>query len=311
MSKSISTLKETVASIIAASGAATFGVSITHIESGEELHIDADRVFPLASVFKTPVLCEAVRQIHEGRFRFEDRWTLTMGEKNLPSGILVYFQDGLMPTVRDLLTLMINISDNTATDMIMHRLGKDATTHLMHSLGLTEIHVPMTVRNIFEDIMGEEGSDPRLLHNILGKFHEEPPGNRNGKAYSQEGINNVGTPRALTRLHEMIWKGEVVNRQVCDDVIYILLQQTLNQRLPRFLPENTPFAHKTGTLTGIRNNSGILYCSETSHVAISTFTTWKAGDAEEDPVALDQKLLSIDIAMGKIGLATYQHFRQR
>ncbi|MFN8443560.1 MAG: serine hydrolase [Caldilineaceae bacterium] len=305
----MSQLADQIESIRAASGTTAFGVAIKHLESGEELYFDADRVFPLCSVFKTPVLCEAVRQIHEGRFRYEDRWTLTMGEKNLPSGILVYFQDGLQPTVRDLLTLMIIISDNTATDMIMHRIGVGETTRFMHDLGLTDIHVPMRVRDIFNDIMGEEGSDPRLLHKYIGKFYSEPEGNRQGKAYSLGVENDVGTPRALNALLEMIWQGKVVSRQASDDILYILLQQTLNQRLPRFLPEGTPFAHKTGTLSGIRNDSGILYCSETSHVAITTFTTWDGSSAAGDPVAVDQMIQTIDSAMGKIGLAVYEHFR--
>lgn len=308
-----SQFEEKITSIIAASGATTMSVAIKHLESGEEHYFDADRVVPMCSVFKIPVLCETVRQIHAGYLGFDDRWTLTMGEKNLPSGILVYFQDGLMPTVRDLLTVMINISDNTATDMIMHRLdanvGKYATTRFMHRLGLTDIHVPMTVRDLFNDIMGEEGSDPRLLHKILGQFYVEPPSNRQGKAYSLGEENDVATPRALNRLLEMIWNGEVVSRQASDEIIYILLQQTLNQRLPRFLPDNTPFAHKTGTLGGIRNDSGILYCNDKSHVAISVLSTWDVNNAPSDPIEHDQLLVGIDMAMGRIGLATFEQFR--
>jgi beta-lactamase class A len=302
------TLKSQIEAIIAESGATSVGVAIKHLESGEECYVDADRVFPLCSIFKIPVLCEAVRQIHEGRFHFEDRWALTIGEKNLPSGILVYLQDGLLPTVRDLLTLMIIISDNTATDMIMHRLGAGATTRFMHQLGLDEIHVPLTVRGIFNDMLGE-ASDPRRVHANLGKFYVEPPANRTGKAYSLGPDNDVGTPRSLNCLLEMIWRGEVVNREVSDQILYILLQQTLDQRLPRFLPEGTPIAHKTGTLGGVRNDSGIIYCSEQSHVAVTVFTTWDMDAVKESRIAEWEKIIAVDSAIGKIALAAYERFR--
>jgi beta-lactamase class A len=62
---------------------------------------------------KIPVLVEAARQMDAGDFTLDDRWQLTVAEKNLGSGVLTFFDDGLLPTVRDLLTLMIIISDNT------------------------------------------------------------------------------------------------------------------------------------------------------------------------------------------------------
>jgi beta-lactamase class A len=303
-----STLHAAIDSVIAASGATTMGVAIKHLESGWELHRNADQPVPLCSVFKIPVLCEAFRQIDEGRFGLDDRWQLTLAEKNLPSGVLVFLQDGLLPTVRDLLTLMIIISDNTATDMVMHRLGKDTATRFMHELGLVELHVPLTVRGIFDDILGE-ASDPRRAITNLGTFHAEPAARRNGVAYSLGSDNNVGTPRGLNRLLEMIWRGEVVNRAACDQMLHILLQQTLDQRLPRFLPEGTPVAHKTGTLGGIRNDSGIIYCSDNSHVAVTVFATWNASAVAGDPVAEWQQMIAIDSAFGHIGRLAFDAFR--
>jgi beta-lactamase class A len=305
----MSALTSPIEAIIATSGATSMGVAIKHLESGEEVYIDADQPVPLCSVFKIPVLAEAFHQIDEGRFTLDDRWELTLAEKNLPSGILVFLQDGLMPTVRDLLTLMIIISDNTATDMVMHRLGVPSTTQFMHELGLTNIHVPMTVRDIFNDIMGEGGSDPRLAFTDLDKPQKEQPANRSGHAYSLGPDNDVGTPRELNRLVEMIFRGEVVNRTACDQMLHILLQQQLNLRLPRFLPEGTPVAHKTGTLAGIRNDSGIIYCNDHSHVAVTVFCTWDAAAVKDDPVAEWERVNALDSAFGQIGRLVYDHFK--
>lgn len=305
----MSRLTSQIETIIAASGATAFGVAVKHLESGEELYIDADRPFPLCSVFKIPVLCTAFQQIYAGKFTLEDRFELTLAEKNLPSGILVFFQDGLRPTLRDLLTLMIIISDNTATDMVMNRIGVASTTKFMHELGLTDIHVPMRVRDIFVDIMGEAGADPRKAFTDLDKPPKSAePSRRDGHAYSLGPDNDVGTARDLNQLNEMIFRGQVINRQACDQMLHILLQQQLNLRIPRFLPEGTPVAHKTGTLSGIRNDSGVIYCSDRSHVALTTFTTWDAQAVKNDPVAEWDRINTIDSAMGHIGRAVYDHY---
>ncbi len=305
----MSTLTAQIEAVLAASGATSMGVAVKHLESGEEIYYDADQSFPLCSVFKIPVLAEAFHQIDQGRFTLDDRWELTLAEKNLPSGILVFLQDGLMPTVRDLLTLMIIISDNTATDIVMHRLGVPNITKFMHELGLTNIHVPMTVRNLFNDIMGETGSDPRLAFTNLDKPQPEELSNRKGHAYSLGPDNDVGTPRELNRLVELIFEGEVVNRTACDQMLHILLQQQLNLRLPRFLPEGTPVAHKTGTLGGIRNDSGIIYCNQHSHVAVTVFCTWDAAAVKHDPVAEWDRANVLDSAFGHIGRLVYEHFK--
>lgn len=295
-------LEAEIRSIIAESGA-EMGVCVRHLESGAEIAIDADRSFPLASVFKIPVLVEAFRQLHAGRFRMEERWEVTTAEKNLPSGVLVFCADGLKPTARDLITLMIIISDNTATDMVMHRLGVENVTKTMHGLGLTDIHVPLTVRGIFTDLYASADPSQDLL--TLAK----QPSRRDGVAYGSSPQNNVGTPRALTDLLGMIWRGEIVSRAACNGMLEILLKQQLNERLPRFLPPGIPFAHKTGTLGCIRNDSGILYANGNSHVAITAFCRWDDQTVAHDPAAKWDRIVAIDSAFGKVGRAVYEQYK--
>jgi len=295
-------LESEIGAIVANSGA-EMGVCVRHLESGEEIAIDADRPSPLASVFKIPVLVEAFRQVHAGQLALDERHTLTTAEKNLPSGVLLFFDDGLQPTLRDLLTLMIIISDNTATDMVMHRLGVENVTKTMHALGLTDIHVPLTVRGIFDDLL--VSSDP--TQDLLEAAKQ--PSRRDGIAYSTGPDNDVGTPRALTDLLSMIWDGKIIDRAACDAMLEILLKQQLDDRLPRFLPPGTPFAHKTGTLGGVRNDSGILYAGDTSHVAVTVFCRWDDQAVADDPAAKWERIIAIDSAFGKIGRAVYDHYR--
>ena len=296
-------LESDISRIIDNSGA-EMGLSALHLESGQRIDVDAGRVFPLCSVLKIPVLVEAFRQIEEGLFTLDDRWQLTTAEKNLPSGILVFFDDGLAPTVRDLLILMIIISDNTATDMVMNRLGAGSVTSTMHSLGLTDIYVPMTIRQIFDDLL--PSADPTQDMLALATA----PRNRTGRSYSLGPDNDVGTPAALTELLARIWRGELVSRASCDAMLEILLKQQLNDRLPRYLPPGTRCAHKTGTLPGIRNDSGIIYAGGTSHVAVTLFSRWDDAAAADDPIANKETPIAIDSAFGRIGRLLYDTFSE-
>lgn len=285
---------------------ANFGVSILHIESGATLNFAADTPVPLASVVKIPVLVEAFHQLGEGRFQLDDRWPLDHAHKALGSGILTQFDDGLTPTVRDLLTLMIIISDNTATDILMERLGIQAIDDSMHRLGLSQTHVAHTLGEIFADMLPTPDPDQDRFE--LARWEAEHGVRRDGFSYSLGADNNVGTPRELTRLLAMIFRAEILDREACDQMLEILLKQQLNDRLPRFLPDGTPVAHKTGTFSGVRNDSGIIYAREDSHVAVTVLSTWDHDACRGDPVAEWIRAIELDTAFGQIGLAAYEAF---
>lgn len=291
---------------IIAGAHADLGVSILHIESGARVDIAADAPVPLASVVKIPVLLEAFRQLGEGRFRLDDRWPLEHAHKALGSGILTQFDDGLMPSVRDLLTLMIIVSDNTATDILMQRLGVQAIDDFMHHLGLTQTHVAHTLGEIFADMLPTP--DPDQDRYALARWEAEHGVRRDGFSYSLGADNNVGTPRELTMLMEMIYTGRVLGREACDQMLQILLRQQLNDRLPRFLPAGTPIAHKTGTFSGVRNDSGIIYVSDTSHVVITVLATWDHDACRGNRPLEWSRAAEIDTAFGRIALAAYETF---
>jgi beta-lactamase class A len=166
----------------------------------------------------------------------------------------------------------------------------------------------MTIRGIFDDMLGADAADPARLFVDLTKHKEAPPVQRNGRAFSPGPENNVSTPRDMTRLLTMIYQGEILDRAACDGMLHILLQQQLNARLPLFLPYGVPFAHKTGTLAGIRNDAGILYAGEASHIAVTTFSRWDTDAVKDDKFAEWERTSAIDAAMGRIGRAIYDHY---
>ena len=285
------------------------GVAMRHLLSGDEILINADESFPMCSVLKIPVLVEALRQIETGHFSLDDRWPLTTDVKNLGSGVLTFFDDGLQPTVRDLLTLMIIISDNTATDMVIHRVGIANITASMRALGQQHIHLPMTIKQIFESIL--PSADPTRDTYEMAVQHAafQPPANAAG--YSSGPDNNVSTPRDMTDLLELIYFGKAAGRAACDEMLRILLKQQLNDRLPRFLPPGTRVAHKTGTLSGFRNDAGIIYVSDQDPVAVTVFSRWDSQAVKGNPAAERQRAYDVDAAFGQIGRAIYDYYTAR
>ena len=160
----------------------TFGVAVTVLETGEELLLNNHRAYQLASVFKIPVLVTAMQQVDLGRFKLDDRIPLKETDKTSPSGILCYLRAGLQPTVEDLLMLMIIISDNTATDMVLDLVGgPQAVNASLRDLGLgeDEINITMSVHGLFEDVFGtsavalKRGESIRMI-----RESRHPPGCR-------------------------------------------------------------------------------------------------------------------------------------
>ncbi|MBN1305184.1 MAG: serine hydrolase, partial [Anaerolineales bacterium] len=118
--------------------------------------------------------------------------------------------------------------------------------------------------------------------------------------------NNVSTPRDMTKLLQLIYEGKTPDRKWSDFGLDILLHQQLNDRIPRFLPQGTMVAHKTGTIGPVRNDAGIIYVNDHSHVILSEFVLWQP---PEDPGAARQQVFEIENAMGEIALLAYNAFK--
>jgi beta-lactamase class A len=283
------------------------GLAVEHIETGETIDVNGSQSYPMASVFKIPILATAGLQLKAGKLKLDDRVTLNDEDKSAGSGILPYFQAGLNPTFRDLLTLMIIISDNTGTDMNVDLLGgPQVIESTMHQLGLTDIYFKLNCKMLLKTLYPPEIADLPLEE--IRKWANENDIVRDGTAFSRGPDNNVSTPIAMTRLVAMLFKGEIVDGDIKDELITILLKQQLNDRLPRFLPSGTLFAHKTGTIGGVRNDSGVIYIGENNHVAVTLFTWWDDQAVRHQPEAERQRIFEVETEMGKIGRLVYDHY---
>src|SRR5215831_3741338 len=130
---------------IAKSVDTNWGIYIKCIETGEEVALNPDRVMDTMSVIKLPLMVEAFRQIEAGKFSLSDRYSLRDPDKRPGTGILRRLDNGGSLTIKDLLTLMIIVSDNTATDVIFQKVGgTEPVNTLMRSYGLNTIQATGT-----------------------------------------------------------------------------------------------------------------------------------------------------------------------
>ena len=120
-------------------------VYMKNLDTGEELALDADRVHETYSVIKIPVMVEVLRRAERGDFALNDRLEFKNSDKRLGSGLLSKMDPGLQPTIRDVLTLMIIVSDNTATDILADKVGRANVTRTMHDLGLKNTSIEFSV----------------------------------------------------------------------------------------------------------------------------------------------------------------------
>jgi beta-lactamase class A len=240
---------------------ATWGIYIKCLETGEEIALDADR-----QMDKIPLMAEAFRQIEAGRFALTDRVTLTDAQKRPGTGIIRSLDPGVQFTVKDLLTLMIIVSDNTATDLMYGKVGgPEAVNRLMGEWGLKSIRATGTADTWFKALRAAPSAEA---------FHRE--------AKTPFGLSS---PRDMGRLLERIENGEAVSKAASEQMLQIMRGQVYSSRLPRYVT-GFRIPHKTGDfLPYIGNDVGILE-SPSRHVVISVFTAnhFGAGSNLEDAI---------------------------
>lgn len=231
---------------------AKWGIYIKCVETGEELAINADETMDTMSVIKIPLMVEVFRQIEAGRFALTDRVTLKESEKRPGTGVIRSLDAGAGLTIKDLITLMIIVSDNSATDMLFEKVGGvEPVNKLMQSYGLSSVKATGPTDTWFKALRAEG--------NAL-KFHMD------GKTPF-----GLSSPRDMGRLLEKIFRGEAVSKKSSEQMLQIMRGQVYNTRLPKYVT-GYRVPHKTGDfLPYIGNDVGILE-SQGRNVIICVFT---------------------------------------
>ena len=225
------------------------GVAILDLGGGQKFLLHGDDVFPQASSIKVAVLAELYRQAQAGKLKLTDLYTVQAADL-VPDSTIV---GGLTPgvtriTLRDLATMMVAVSDNSATNVLIDRVGMENVNALMDSLGLTHTRLRRKMMDL--------------------------------KAAS-EGRENISTPAEMMTLLEDLYRGKVLNKEMTAD-FFVMLSTPKSSFIPRDLPEGLKIANKPGELEGVRNDSGVVFVENRPYV-ICVMTTYlhRERDGEE------------------------------
>jgi beta-lactamase class A len=250
------------------------GVAVKHLGTGEEASFNGDMLFPTASVFKVPVIVELYRQAEARRLSLDDKIVLKEAEKVPGSGILKELSEGLEVTIKDLSRLMMILSDNTATDLIVKRVGKDNVNAAMQRLGLNKTTVVADCRDLLFDLVGANDL-PEEEKTLSHYLQLAKSGTNKGSWSLGTDKNDVTTPLEMNKLLDLIVEGKAAGRVGCDAILATMEKcQTGEYRVPKYLPaESVKMNRKTGSLPGIRNDVGVITFLKTGEkYCISCFT---------------------------------------
>jgi beta-lactamase class A len=216
------------------------GVAVLDIKSGQKLLWHEDEVFPQASSIKVALLAELYHQVQAGKLKLTDLYTVQAADLVPDSDIMGGLTAGVTRlTLRDLSTMVVAVSDNSAANVLIDRVGMENVNALLDSLGLKQTRLRRKMMDL--------------------------------KA-AQEGRENVSTPREMMTLLEDLLGGKVVNRELTEDFIQ-LLSTHKESFIPRELPDGLKIANKPGELEGVRNDSGIVFLENRPYV-ICVMTTF-------------------------------------
>ena len=261
-------------------------VYMKNLKTGEEIAMDADATYETFSVIKVPIMAEVFHQVESGKLSLDQRVEIKPGDQRLPSGVLYTMQPGLAPTIRDLLTLMIIISDNEATDLLADKVTRASVTQYMHELGFANTTIE------FSDLDWD-----RKWLSSMDASYADAPGNKtlqfpfdkySGSQVQHafgETIYNAGiyfghsTARELGRLFEMIARKKLVSASASEWMLATLEKQQVDNRFPKYLRDVT-IAHKTGDgQPFIANDAGIIFIKD-QPIVLVVLTGHHRGDTD-------------------------------
>ena len=212
-----------------------------NLDSGVDVGINADEPVRTASTIKLPIACAVAKFVAEGKHAWSDRLIVGADDKVSGSGVLADFSDGESISLRDATTLMIIVSDNTATNLILDHVGGDRVNEYLASLGLERTRVMRKIRgdgNQLKPAQGwtREGSRPENQRFGIG----------------------VSTPREMVHLLEMLEQGKVVDGNSSRLVLQMLERQQYKDGIGRKV-DQFRVASKSGSLDALRSDVGMVH----------------------------------------------------
>lgn len=236
------------------------GFAVEDLRTGQTHTCNARQRFPTASVCKIPVMVELFRQTEEGKLSLDERRRLAKGISTHGSGMLSMTSDRPELSLRDYCRLMIGISDNMATDMVMHAVGLESINACMDALGYPNIRTGMTLGTWhyamahMEDMPCTTENDALFLERAKGADRDY-----GGLPYSDSLENNVAAPGELARLLGELCRGRIISAGASAAMVEMLGLATNRTMICRDLDPGVRVAHKYGSSGRIKGDAGIVY----------------------------------------------------
>lgn len=269
------------------------GVAAWPVGSPElAIGVDMDGLYPTASTFKVPVLYSLFKLVDAGEVDLNTRVPHSHDNLSAGSGVLQYLQAGLEPSISDLATLMIIVSDNHATDQLHRLVGPDRIHADLATLDIHNIQVPIDCRGIIWHMVGLDPANPDHTYADCLARMEAQEYDEDGVAFNVTlgGGNDIASPRDMSRLCEAIDQSNGISASSREKMIDIMRSQQFSQRIPAGLPMGTKVANKTGSIKGVRNDTAIVHAA-TPYV-VSIFSKNLGG-----PNVADQAIVDISAAV--------------
>lgn len=230
-----------------------------NLDTGKDYALRADEQVRTASTIKLPIMTEVFHQVAQGKVKWTDEIVLTKEKKQGGSGILFEFSDDTKIDLKTAVNLMIVVSDNTATNLVLDKVGADNVNDFIESLGL---HQTRSMRKIGGGGDSKASTDPRLKLFGLG----------------------ASSPRDMVKLLEMLENGQVVSKEASAEMLNILKRQQFKDGIGRGLPDTIQSASKSGALDRLRSDVGIIYTRRGRiAMAITTDDMMEVSYTQENP----------------------------
>jgi beta-lactamase class A len=220
-----------------------------NLDTGREFAIAPDTKVRTASTIKLPILCTLESLIAAGKVRWDEALTVRAEDKVSGSGVIFELADGTALSVRNVAMLMIILSDNTGTNLILDRITADAVNDYLDTIGLSTTRSNRKVRGDGTQLKPPTGWSRAGMLEENKKF----------------GLG-VSTPREMVRLLELLEQGKIVSAEASHDVIDILKRQQVKDGIGRHTTLDV--ASKSGALDALRSDVGIVY-SKTGRIAMA------------------------------------------
>jgi beta-lactamase class A len=217
-----------------------------NLDTGLTYDLRGDAPVPTASTIKLPIMVELFAEAQEGKLDWNQKLQLTDQDKVSGSGVLTELSGGDALTIKDLMHLMIVVSDNTATNLILDRIGGDAVNLRMARLGLKQTAV---MRKIMQAKLFPNG-DAKPRPEGLTNEGKKPGNDRWGTGRS--------SPRDMVGILERLYRGELVSKAASEEMIAVLKRQQDHNGVGRDM-KNAVIASKSGALDHLRSEAAIVY----------------------------------------------------